>query len=67
MWSIDSMGWNGASVDQILNACAYGADPGDIILMHVGSDSNDYAALQSTIDFLAAQGYAFVTVRQLLS
>lgn len=67
MWSIDSMGWNGATVNQILNSCAYGAAPGDIILMHVGADSNDYAALQTMIDVLDADGYSFVTVQQLLS
>jgi len=67
MWSIDSMGWNGATISQIVNRCGYGATAGDIVLMHVGADSNDYAALQTTIDVLAGKGYSFVTVPQLLS
>jgi peptidoglycan/xylan/chitin deacetylase (PgdA/CDA1 family) len=66
MWSIDSLSWDGATATQIVNRCGYGAEAGDIILMHVGSDSNDYAALQRLIDILEGKGYAFVTVEQLL-
>lgn len=67
MWSIDSMGWNGATVSQIVDRCAYGAEGGDIILMHVGSDSNDYAAQRTMIDILEQEGFSFTTVSQLLS
>lgn len=66
MWSIDSMGWNGATVSQILNTCGYGAKSGDIILMHVGASSNDYAALQRLIEILRSRGFGFVSVSQLL-
>lgn len=66
MWSIDSMGWNGASVTQILNKCAWGAKAGDIILMHVGYNSKDYASLQQMITILQNRGYALVTIEELL-
>ncbi|MGE3798964.1 MAG: polysaccharide deacetylase family protein, partial [Thermomicrobiales bacterium] len=66
MWSIDSMGWDGATVSQILNTCGYNAKSGDIILMHVGYGSNDYAALQRLIDILEGRGFDLVTVDQLL-
>ncbi len=66
MWSIDSMGWNGATVKQILNSCGYNAKAGDIILMHVGYSSNDYAALKSLIDILTNRGFALVTIEELL-
>ena len=67
MWSVDSMGWNGASVSQILTRCAYNAKAGDILLMHVGGDSNDYFALQQMIDILRSNGFTFVTVSQIIS
>ncbi|MBX3070988.1 MAG: SH3 domain-containing protein [Thermomicrobiales bacterium] len=66
MWSIDSMGWNGASVSQILNKCAWGAKAGDIILLHVGYSSKDYASLQQMITILQNRGFALVTVEELL-
>jgi peptidoglycan/xylan/chitin deacetylase (PgdA/CDA1 family) len=66
MWSIDSLSWDDATVTQILNRCRYGAEAGDIMLMRVGSDSNDYAALKCVIHILEGKGYAFVTVEQLL-
>jgi len=66
MWSIDSMGWDGASVTQILNRCAHVAKAGDIILMHVGYSSKDYASLQQMIDTLVSRGYSLVTIDQLL-
>ncbi|CAN5598026.1 hypothetical protein BH23CHL5_BH23CHL5_24630 [soil metagenome] len=67
MWSCDSLSWNGATVTQILNRCAYPAKAGNIILMHVGWSSKDYAALQQMIDILVAKSYRFVTVEQLLT
>jgi peptidoglycan/xylan/chitin deacetylase (PgdA/CDA1 family)/uncharacterized protein YgiM (DUF1202 family) len=66
MWSIDSLGWDGASVATILSRCGYNAKAGDILLLHVGADSNDYAALQRLIDILESRGFSFVTVEQLL-
>jgi peptidoglycan/xylan/chitin deacetylase (PgdA/CDA1 family) len=66
MWSCDTLGWDGNSVDQIIERCATDASPGDIILMHVGSDSQDTAALPQMIEDLQSQGFTFVTIEQLL-
>lgn len=67
MWSCDSMGWNNASVDEIVQLCGVDlAAPGEIVLMHVGEDSLDAEALPALIETLAEQGYALVTVEQLV-
>jgi peptidoglycan/xylan/chitin deacetylase (PgdA/CDA1 family) len=66
MWTCDTLGWNGASVDEIINRCGAQASPGDIILMHVGAASLDAEALPALIQTLQTQGYEFVTVEELL-
>jgi peptidoglycan/xylan/chitin deacetylase (PgdA/CDA1 family) len=66
MYNCDTLGWNGASVDDIVARCGDNASPGDIILLHVGADSLDADALPRLIETLRDQGYAFVTVEQLL-
>jgi len=66
MWSCDSLGWNGASVEEILSLCVENAQPGDIILMHVGSESLDAEALPAMIEMLQEQGLELVTVEELL-
>jgi peptidoglycan/xylan/chitin deacetylase (PgdA/CDA1 family) len=62
LWSVDSLGWKGASRQQIVERCLTNAAPGTIFLFHVGSASQDGPALQSVIDGLRARGYAFATV-----
>lgn len=66
MWSCDSFGWNGATVDQIIERCGLNAEAGDIILMHVGAESLDAEALPGLIESLQDQGFELVTVEQLL-
>lgn len=66
MWSCDSLGWNGASVDQIVERCAAGASAGDIILLHVGGESLDSAALPRMIETYLADGFELVTIEALL-
>ncbi len=70
MWTCDTLGWNGASADEIVNRCAaggsLGAAPGSILLLHVGFESRDSEALPKMIETLQAQGLTFVTVEQLL-
>ena len=66
MWTVDSFGWNHASADQITSRVLSQAAPGAIVIMHVGSESQDAAALPAVIDGLAAQGYAFETIDELL-
>jgi peptidoglycan/xylan/chitin deacetylase (PgdA/CDA1 family) len=67
MWTVDSLGWKGASTDDIYSRCVAGAAPGVIYLMHVGAASADYAALQRIVDTLRQQGYGFVTAAELIA
>ena len=67
MWSVDSLGWNGLSAQEITDRCLAGAEPGGIILMHVGAQSADAQALPGLIAALRARGYRFVTVAELLN
>ncbi len=60
MWTVDSMGWNGLSADAIVERCLAQAAAGAIYIFHVGSASQDAAALQRVIDGLRAAGYTFV-------
>jgi peptidoglycan/xylan/chitin deacetylase (PgdA/CDA1 family) len=60
MWTVDSMGWNGYSAAAIVQRCLDMAEPGAIYIFHVGSASQDAAALQRVIDGLRNAGYAFV-------
>jgi peptidoglycan/xylan/chitin deacetylase (PgdA/CDA1 family) len=76
-WTVDSLGWQGtmngsrgaAFVTQRVVAAA---TPGEIVLMHVGSNPDDHsmldaAALPDIIAALRAQGYGFVTLDALLA
>ncbi|MBN9183577.1 MAG: polysaccharide deacetylase family protein [Microbacterium sp.] len=67
MWSCDTLGWNGATVDEIMARCVDHAQAGDIILMHVGKVSADADALPGMIKALQNQGFELVTVEELLS
>jgi peptidoglycan-N-acetylglucosamine deacetylase len=67
MWSVDSLGWKGLTADEIVARCVDGAEPGGIILMHVGAASQDAHALPDIIRELRAQGYRFVTVEQMVA
>lgn len=67
MWTCDSQGWRGWTVDQVLAQCAQVTREDEVILMHVGADAaGDYEALPLLIDYFWQQGYAFVTVEQML-
>lgn len=56
MWSLDSLGWQGLSARQISSRCAGGIFPGAIFLFHVGSQSQDAAALADIIAAIRAAG-----------
>jgi peptidoglycan/xylan/chitin deacetylase (PgdA/CDA1 family) len=73
-WTVDSLGWQGTSggmtaqkvFDRVLGAL----QPGEIVLMHVGSHPTDHsmldaAALPQIIDAIRARGYTFVTASAL--
>jgi len=78
-WTVDSLGWQGLSGRDLPHATQAVADrvmaaarPGQIVLMHVGSNPDDHttldaAALPTVIDRLRADGYRFVTLDALLS
>ncbi len=70
-WTVDTLGWEGTAghitaavvVSRVLAA----AQPGEIVLMHVGSNPDDHTtfdadALPTVISKLRAQGYSFVTL-----
>lgn len=76
-WTVDSLGWQGTmngtrgvafTIDRVLAA----ATPGEIVLMHVGSHPTDHSmldaeALPAVIAGLRQRGYAFTTLRSLLT
>ena len=66
MWTVDTLGWNGFSAEQITQRTMDALQPGEIVLMHVGGQSEDYDALSGIIQQVEAQGYSFVTVEQMM-
>jgi peptidoglycan/xylan/chitin deacetylase (PgdA/CDA1 family) len=64
-WTVDSLGWEGLSAAAISTRCLSRAAPGAIYLFHVGSQSQDAAALPGIIQGLRDQGYGFETVADL--
>lgn len=67
MWTIDSLGWNHLPAAAILRRCLAMVAPGSVIAMHVGSQSQDAAALPALIIALKRRHYHLVTIRQLLA
>lgn len=61
MWTVDSLGWKGLSRQEIVQRVLGGTEPGAIYLFHVGSQSQDAAALPAIIQNLQARGYTFTT------
>ena len=66
-WTVDSLGWNHLSAGGIYQRCLALTGPGAIVLMHVGSQSQDALALQPLIQQFRRRGYRFETVGQLVS
>lgn len=66
MWSCESYAWKGWSAEEIIAYCTTNMADGDIILLHVGAQGADYDALPGLIEGLAAQGFTFVTVDEIL-
>jgi peptidoglycan/xylan/chitin deacetylase (PgdA/CDA1 family) len=74
-WTVDTLGWQGTGdggtaenvVDRVLEA----AEPGMVVLMHVGSNPDDGStldadALPDVIEGLRDLGYSFVTLARVL-
>jgi peptidoglycan/xylan/chitin deacetylase (PgdA/CDA1 family) len=75
-WTVDSLGWKGTSGGQstatVVNRVVAAARPGEIVLMHVGSNPDDHTtldanALPTVIERLEGLGYRFVTLDAALS
>jgi len=66
MWTIDSFGWNHLRSAGIIDRVMSRAEPGAIILFHVGIESEDALALHTIIGALRERGYLLVTVSDLL-
>ena len=73
-WTVDSLGWEGTSggqtVQKVTDRVLAAAQPGEIVLMHLGSNPDDgttldAAALPAIISGLQARGYGFVTLQAL--
>ncbi len=67
MWTVDTRGWKGVPADEIVQRALSQAEPGAIYVMHVGSESQDAAALPRIIDGLRAQGYSFGSIGDVLA
>ncbi len=74
-WTVDTLGWKGTSggqsVSSVVRRVLDTAVPGQIVLMHVGSNPDDQTtldadALPQVIAGLRAAGYRFVTLDALL-
>lgn len=66
MWTVDSLGWQGLDAAAIVKRCVAAAEPGAVYIFHVGSASQDAAALPSIIDGLRARGYEIQPLPALL-
>lgn len=66
LWTVDSLGWKGVAPATALARVLKSLQPGEIVLMHVGSGSTDAATLPSLITQLEARHYTFETVAQLV-
>ena len=65
-WTVDSLGWQGLSAGAIATRCLDRTVPGAILLFHVGSASQDAAALPAIITGLRERGYGFATVADVI-
>lgn len=72
-WTVDTLGWEGTSGGQsvatVTSRVLGSLRPGEIVLMHVGSNPDDRStldadALAGVIDAVRAQGYTFATIPQ---
>jgi peptidoglycan/xylan/chitin deacetylase (PgdA/CDA1 family) len=74
-WTVDTLGWKGTSggvtSDRVLQRVLDALAPGEIVLMHVGSNPRDRSTLDGDtlprlVDALRARGYGFVTLEAML-
>ena len=74
-WTVDTLGWEGTSAGvtpaSIVSRVLSRLGPGEIVLMHVGSNPDDHstldaAALPQVVAAVEQAGYSFVTLDALL-
>jgi peptidoglycan/xylan/chitin deacetylase (PgdA/CDA1 family) len=66
-WTCDSHGWAGWGAQEIIDYCTTNLVEDEILLLHVGAAAaGDFEALPGLIQFFRDNGYAFVTVEQML-
>ncbi|MDQ0119113.1 peptidoglycan/xylan/chitin deacetylase (PgdA/CDA1 family) [Pseudarthrobacter defluvii] len=74
-WTVDTLGWKGtsggASIQTVADRVLAGLQPGEIVLMHIGSNPDDGTtldadALPQVIDRITAAGYGFATLDAVL-
>lgn len=73
-WSVDTLGWKGTgggTAEMVSDRIMAGLQPGEIVLMHIGSNPDDGStldadALPQVIDRIRAAGYGFTTLDALL-
>jgi len=65
-WSVDPEDWKLKNTQKVVDAVLKKVQPGDIILLHDIYATSVDAALQ-IVDKLEAEGYEFVTVKELLA
>lgn len=74
-WTVDTLGWKGSSggitAQVVADRVLAGLRPGEIVLMHIGSNPNDGTtldadALPGMIERIRAAGYGFTTLDALL-
>lgn len=74
-WTVDTLGWKGTSggigTQTVTARVLAGLQPGEIVLMHIGSNPDDGStldadALPQVIDGISAAGYGIVTLDELL-
>ena len=61
LWTIDTLDWKSHDPDQVLSIVKENVQDGSIILMH-DIHATTVEAVELVLDFLEAEGYAFVTV-----
>ncbi|MDP9981242.1 peptidoglycan/xylan/chitin deacetylase (PgdA/CDA1 family) [Pseudarthrobacter oxydans] len=75
-WTVDTLGWKGSSggitAQIVADRVLAGLRPGEIVLMHIGSNPNDGTtldadALPGMIERIRAAGYGFTTLDALLA
>jgi peptidoglycan/xylan/chitin deacetylase (PgdA/CDA1 family) len=71
-WTVDTLGWQGTkagTAEDVVSRVLDGLRPGEIVIMHVGSNPEDHTTLDAdglpkVIEALQARGYGFVTLDQ---